>query len=252
VVPREKVAAVGAINNIGTPPMNCYVRGTFTSNIFSAVHVAFGRVIPMGTSSRPWVRFEEDHDGWKGSSPLVASFIMPSAVLTLLEPPQNLFVSLAFRSTPASTTQLFPLLGPSLSIYEAPLMDIAHVHILPEPTLPSANSGSIPMVDTPGRQVLTDIGKCDLPLVEFDDDCALIKTFTARISVEDQASKTLFQSGASPQIVQISPCIMRLTLGKQMQDAAFPFPVVGSQNKLRLARKSLYIEVRKIGALRFE
>jgi hypothetical protein len=241
VVPRDKLSEMGSIKDLGTPPMNCVVHGKGTSNIFSAVHVAFGRVIPMGTPARPWVRFEEAADGWKGSSPLVVSFIMPSVVLTHLEPPEDLLVSLAFRSTAGNTMQLAPKLGLALCLHDAPLMDESSVFILPEaPIHDSPTSISPCSVENIPR--IAEIGSTSPPSVELDDECELVSSMTIRLSVDDESMKLLFQSGTSPQVSQISPCVMRLLLGNCKQDVVFPFPVIGSQSKLRLARKSMYIE----------
>ncbi|KAI0033269.1 hypothetical protein K488DRAFT_48122 [Vararia minispora EC-137] len=242
VVPRERLTAVGSIRDIGTPPMNCVVTGKWTNNIFSSVHVAFGRVIPLGSPASPQVRFEEDSHGWKGSSPLVASFIMPSALLTRLEDPSNLHVCLCFRSTAASTPQLFPTLGPTLSIYDVPLMDSSRVHILPEAPLPSPIQPPSSIYNT-ARNLFSEIGESSTSSVEFDDDCEFVRFMTVRISVKNRSAVSLLQSGTNPEITQLSPHVMRVSLGTCKQDVGFPFPVLGSQAKLRLARKSLYIEV---------
>ncbi|OSD02201.1 hypothetical protein PYCCODRAFT_1411047 [Trametes coccinea BRFM310] len=55
--------------------------------------------------------------------------------------------------------------------------------------------------------------------------------------------KTTFSGGAMPTVTQSSPCALSISLGSQVQTVAFPVPIAGSQRKVRLARKSSYIEI---------
>ena len=43
---------------------------------------------------------------------------------------------------------------------------------------------------------------------------------------------------------QRGACTIELSVGKERALASFPFPVDGREHKLRVARKSLYVEVR--------
>ncbi|KAF8168924.1 hypothetical protein BJ912DRAFT_187576 [Pholiota molesta] len=67
-----------------------------------------------------------------------------------------------------------------------------------------------------------------------------------RSHITDDASAQIFSEAggkAIPEIVQLSPCVVRVTLGDRIQDIAYPFPVIGSAHRLRLARMARYIEV---------
>jgi hypothetical protein len=132
VIPREKLAILEeTAEEVPTPLLHCDLQGTWSLNIFSTVHAAFGKVIPMGTKNRPRVMFEEDPQGWKGTSPLVTSFIMPTVALVFIEPMEKLKIGLTVRST-TGTAPLIKKLGLSLNIFNASLMDESAVHILPE------------------------------------------------------------------------------------------------------------------------
>jgi hypothetical protein len=132
-IPREKLAVLVSLGeSASTPLLQCEIRGPTSLHVFTAVHVAFGRSIPMGTKAHPRVVFNEDPEGWNGASSLVASFTMPTRLLTDIEPPENLRVCFSVRSTPASVMSLIGLLGPELSLFSAKLMDESHVHVLPE------------------------------------------------------------------------------------------------------------------------
>ncbi|THH20183.1 hypothetical protein EW146_g1126 [Bondarzewia mesenterica] len=243
-VPRQKLAVLKeSADQVGTPLLHCDVRGNWSQNTFASVHVAFGSVIPMGTKSNPRVIFKEDPEGWNGTSSLVASFTMPTRLLTDIEPQEALNVCFSVRSTPG-TVLLTSKLGLKLSLFEANLLDDSAVYTLPEQPLPS----KAPRVSSPTSSPETyghyaQIGRSGPAMVDLDEQCELVVSFTCRVSVEDEDVKRLFGSGSMPHIAQVSPCVMRITMGSRLQDVTYPFPVIGSQNRLRLARKSLYIEV---------
>ena len=237
-IPRECLSVLENSKEIGTPLLQCDVKGQWSHNIFSSVHATFGRVISKETRSFPSVIFQEDVKGWKGNSSLVVSFVMSSGLLTDIEPQENLNVRFGVRSTTGTVT-LMSKLGFELIIFSAKLTDKAHVIVIPEQPLPIS-----PPSPSPRRtSILSEIGSSDPAVVELDEQCELVNSFTCKISVENDEVKHAFGAGEMPQVVQISPCVMRLTICGYKQDILYPYPVVGSRNKLRLARKSLWIEV---------
>ncbi|KZT03168.1 uncharacterized protein LAESUDRAFT_744706 [Laetiporus sulphureus 93-53] len=241
IVPREKLSILEeSAEQIGTPILNCDIRGKWSHNIYSSVHVAYGTVIRMGTGSGTWAVFTEDSAGARGSSSLVASFTMSSCLLTDIEPMENFLIRLSVRSTPASAV-LVSKLGLELTLFHARLMDQSAVIVLPERPLPTRALLHREPADDSHLQV--QIGPCTNLQVTFDEQCELVTSLTSRISVDDEEVRKSFKNGATPSIIQLSPCTMRLGIGKGIQDVAFPFPVIGSQNKLRLARTSMYVEV---------
>lgn len=250
-IPRAEVTQFEKLldqTSVGTPPMQCHVAGVRSMNTFTSIHVGFGRVVTVGTKNHPRILFEEDPEGRQGSFPLVVSFVMPSWLLTDVEPPHDLRVSLGVRST-TGTVPLIQKLGLSLEVCKAPLMDEEHVFVLPEPKFPSSNvadRADTPVL-SPGASIYTQIGVQDDVTVELDEQCELVKVLVTRVNLKDTRVIQDFGAGAMPQISQTSPCIARLVLSSRIQDVVFPFPIVGSQNRLRLARKSQYIEVSNIG-----
>jgi hypothetical protein len=243
-VPREKLAVLeSSLESVGTPPLQCDIRGSWSHNIFTAIHVAFGHVVPMGTKPHPWVVLKEDPEGQKGASSLIVSFTVATRLLTDVEPMENLSVCFSVRSTTA-TALLIPKLGMNLSLFSAKLMDESNVHVLPQQPLPARKlqtSSFKPPSVSPSH--FAQIGRSSAAVVELDQECELVASLTCKVSVENEEVKGLFGSGAMPHIAQVSPCVMRITVGGRMQDFMYPFPVIGSQHKLRLARKSMYIEV---------
>lgn len=237
-IPRAKLAVLDN-PEVPTPAMLCYVSGSMTMNVFGSVHVAYGRALPMGTKGKPWVMFEEDPEGWAGTMPLVVSFTMPTWLLVGLEPMKNLSVVLGVRNTHGATP-LVRDLGLSLAVFEAPLLDESLVQVLPEYPLPTRKHAASPSLS---RLSPVAIGPASATSVELDEECELVASLVSRISVVNEDAKMLFQDRAVPEIAQVSPCVMGLRIGSHFQHIIFPFPVIGSQYRLRLARKSLYIEV---------
>ncbi|TFK16970.1 hypothetical protein FA15DRAFT_683641 [Coprinopsis marcescibilis] len=245
VIPRHELSVLQSCKpeDIGTPPLQCDIFGERCHNCFTAVHVAFGRAVATGPKGREQVVFEEDIAGWKGTSSLVASFVAPSWLLVHKEPYQNISIGFGVRNTPAACVRLIPKLGLTLRIFKN------HVYVLPEYPLPSRYSGTSPQSTTTfsrSPKMLSQLGTVDGTAVSLDEQCELVESLTGHISLTDEASIRLFSSKGSkltPQIKQLSPCVIRVGLGDKAQDLAYPFPVQVTNHRLRLARKSRYIEV---------
>ncbi|KAH6910502.1 hypothetical protein BKA70DRAFT_1370914 [Coprinopsis sp. MPI-PUGE-AT-0042] len=193
------------------------------SGIFSTLSTAFGRVISTGTVSSPKILFEEDSAGWKGSSPLI-------------DPPQDVMIGFGVRNTPAATHMLTSKLGIDLRIYSAKALDETQVHVLPEFPLPASSSGGAtqPKEEPLTPALLSQIGNFhDGKLeVRLDEQCELLEEFKAHIATTNEAT-----------IRHCLPCVLRVSVGTRSQDVVYPFPVQGDGNRLRLARKSKYIEI---------
>ncbi|KAJ7025759.1 hypothetical protein C8F04DRAFT_1127487 [Mycena alexandri] len=190
---------------LGTPILQCDTRGQWSHNQFTAVHAAFG-------TSRP--------RGRKGSSPIVISFTMSARLLTLERPEDTRICC-------------------SQTLFSANVMDADHVYILPQDPFPSPK----PAAAQGNPNQIFEIGQVEPVVVELDEECELISSLTSMVLVENTDAKHAFSTGTMPEISQLSPCVMRLAVGGRSQNLVYPIPINGMQNKLRLARKSLYIEV---------
>ncbi|KAJ7575991.1 hypothetical protein C8J56DRAFT_837778 [Mycena floridula] len=248
-VPRDKLLVLGVPDptdpmnkDTMTIPMHCDVRGKWSHNTFNDVHVGFGRVSAMGSPSHPRVAFEEDSDGWMGTAPLVASFTMPTQLLVNIEPQEDLTVHLSIRSTSGTAMTFVSKLGLTLSVFSARFLDTSLVQVLPEDPVPTRSDPSLN--SRRSSTALAQIGELQRGTVQLDEECEVISTFTSRINVTIAGAKHLFGTERkSPEVVQISPCVVRVNLANYVQDVIFPFPVSASQHRLRLARASMYIEI---------
>lgn len=238
VVPRESLG-IFRKRPTHSPLLQCDIRGLRIHNIFAGLHPAWGRITRTGTRRRPSVLFTEDPAGLKGDAPLVVSFTIATTYLTTFEPPSLLSAGLALRSSIGSMAFSGDLDG-HFTVFRAPLMDESHVHIIPEqraaqPSLQLTPASS----DTEFRGA---IGTSTPATVRLDEDCETVQSLTVRLSVEGEALQESFRT-TIPQVTQISPSALNVTIGSQSQDIVYPFPVMGESRKLRLARTSHYVEV---------
>jgi hypothetical protein len=84
------------------------------------------RMLPPGTFTTLGLRniadfrkqcwFQEDKNGWTGSSPLIVSFYAP-IWLVLLEP-ENAIIAFGIQSTPQSTMTFVKTLGLDMNVYD--------------------------------------------------------------------------------------------------------------------------------------
>ena len=79
--------------------------------------------------------------------------------------------------------------------------------------------------------------------VNLDKPCKKVETLTARVDLVGDNLKQELLGGAAVIAAQVSPCTMLLKFGTTEQSLIFPFPINGTEARVRIARKSSYIEV---------
>ncbi|KAF7363888.1 hypothetical protein MSAN_01046800 [Mycena sanguinolenta] len=237
-VPREKLDVL----TDATPILHANMMGPLMMNVFSSVHAAFGVISRMGTPANPKASFEEDPKGFHGTKPLVISFVMPAVLLGGQGPgydhPRDISIGLNMKSNPMNSWHYVEKLGPYLEIHSAALFDKESVLVLPEQPLPSGFSTNMNIPSVSGQ-----IGSHSPISANFNEECDLMESFAAKITVEDELAKAALQSSAVITVHQLSYNVIQLVLGGRTQEVSFPFPVAGAQHRLRVARKSLWIEI---------
>ncbi|KAF9066737.1 hypothetical protein BDP27DRAFT_985080 [Rhodocollybia butyracea] len=238
-VPRQVLNHVFQGKFVGTPFLQCKLVFGIQAHAFTSVHATFGRVTTCGTAASPRISLEEDKEGWRGTSPLIVSFTVPTQLITTAQ--KDLLVRLSIMPGVIGT-HYAQKLGDTLAIFSAPLLDRDHVHIVPEPLKSSSMIKA--MAVTSSQEMIGAIGECNPVEVIMDDDCELATSFCAHISVKNSNAVHAFaELRANPEVKQTASCSMRLSIGGASQDVLFPFPVKGAEHRLRVARKSLYIEI---------
>lgn len=239
VVPREKLRVLSGAdpNRIGTPGLLGNLYGRTTHNIFSSLRMGFGKVTSSGTDARPGVVFEPDPSSRAGASPLIVSFSVPSVALHI-DGPDAMSVTLSLHSTPGTCMMFVSELGMYLKIFGAPLMDRSQVFVVPDE--PRGLSESLDKVFAAYH------AKEDTVSVTTDAQCRHATTLTARANVSDAPTRDALSSGAEVSCRQVSPYAMEVKIGQERRSLVYPLPVIGSRFKLRIARKSFYVEVLRL------
>lgn len=157
--------------------------------------------------------------------------------------PQTTQIGLAIRMTPATIMLLVPKLGVGLTLFLTPLFDEEHVFLVRErPRLVRElkNIGAAPFTPelTPSTK-----SKVHPVAVNLDSSGQRVLTLTAHADIVEANDKRIWSTGAPVTVVQASSCAVSVNCGDFNQVLAFPFPIDGSRSKLRIARKSFYVEV---------
>ena len=236
VVPRNKLRVLLDTNpdQVGSPILHWNLHGWSTHNIFASLRVGFGKVASSGTDARPEVVFEPDPSSWAGASPLIVSFSVPSCALHV-EHPDTMTVALSLRSTPQASIVFMPELGMSLTIFTAPLMDRSQVFVVPDE--PQGLDGSLDKIFATVNRQRTTVS------VTTEAEGRQATALTARANITDAPTKGILSSGVEVSSRQVSPCVMEVRIGQTRKTLVYPLPVIGSRSKLRIARKSSYVEV---------
>ncbi|KAG1759374.1 hypothetical protein EDD22DRAFT_906304 [Suillus occidentalis] len=238
-IPRARIQPLlPALDGAGTPVLQCDVRGVVTSNTFSCINTVFGTIKINGKDDRKTAAIEEDTTRRYGTSPLVVWFWVPSIVLMNEHP---LSIGLSVLSTPATCMPLVMKLGFDLSLFRADIGDEQLVHILRQrpnavPECPEEKSMQISgrSMKTPGP-VIT--------FVTLDKECKKPLTFTTRVDIIEPDMKASLTSGATPTVDQVSMHSIAIALGDKSFQSPFLLPIDAKKARLRIARKSFYIEV---------
>ena len=236
VVPRDKLRVLSDADpdQVGTPILHGNLYGRSTHNIFASLKVGFGKVTSSGTDARPGVIFNPDPSSWAGTSPLIVSFSVPSKALHI-ESPDSMSVTLSLRSTPQTSMVFIPKLGMFLKIFSAPLMDRSQVFVVPDE--PRGLDESLEKIFAADDRQENSIS------ATTDPRGSRVTALTARVNITDVPTRNILSSGAEVSCHQMSPCVMEVKIGQTRRTLAYPLPVVGSRSKLRIARKSFYVEV---------
>jgi len=233
-VPRSALRKleIVAFNRVGNPILECETFWDDRHNFHDSIRPIFGDIIDSDGEGQKVII--EDPEGLKGSSPLIVSFFMPMWILA--DQRHNLHVGLCFKATPASSAGFMSVLGPRLRIYSTRISDKENVLILPKrPDNPEELLHKPPVfVDfTCGQMTKYSIVKegCDV----FSKKLEIIAPNERKL-LADQVTRV--------DVKQITPYRMEVVIGGcHSYFLDYPIAIDGSCSKIRIARRSSYIEV---------
>lgn len=247
VVPRQHIKVLEDMDadTIRTPALQCESKGSTFYNIHASFQAIFGDVQVSEVEGEPIIALNEDLMGWDGDSPLIVTFYMPSWILTYA--PTDTQIGLFVRSTPRVTKSLRDKLGFLLSVYETSLADTEHVHISPH------RPNNIREIYRLRELAITSESKSRRDgdgqpkvAIKFDPSGRKITTTTIRNIVTVEGAVESLRSGAYVSRKSLSDCVALVTFEGYRKQFIFPFPVLGTKSKTRIARQSSYIEVRDL------
>ena len=247
VIPRQHIKVLEDMNPdaIRTPTLQCESKGSTFHNIHASFQAIFGTVQVSEVEGEPIIALNEDLSGWEGDSPLIVTFYMPSWILTYA--PTDTQIGLFVRSTPRVTKSLYNKLGFLLPVYETSLADTEHIHVSPH--RPN-NLGEIYRLRELGiaseSKSRMDGGGRQKVVVKFDPLGRKITTTSIRDMVTVEGVAKSLRNGAYVSHKPLSDCSALVTFEGYRKEFVFPFPVLGTQSKTKIARKSSYIEVRDL------
>lgn len=243
-IPRKNLGAfLDDPDNAGSPRLQCFLRGGTAHNTHSTIHAIWGKcVTPPGTDD---VFIEEDEQGIKGKSDMVVSFWVGAQVAQF----GDTKVALEVKLTPQTAARYWDKIGQKLIVFSASIMDKKYVRVLRYcPTLASEGRRAlpIPLLGFSGPQAAPSSQLCQA--IVGTPSGQLVDTLSVRFEVESVDEQEILLKGATVSATQVSPCTMQLMIDKYTHLISFPYPIQGNKNRLRIARKSQYIEVSQSSA----
>ncbi|KAG8723371.1 hypothetical protein FRC09_003635, partial [Ceratobasidium sp. 395] len=187
------------------------------------------------------VTLREDNQGKAGTSDLIVSFWAPAHLVTYTTKTVN------FGMIPTlDAIQMFSNeLGASLEIFKARLDNKDHVKILKyQPSLESETKPAVRPIITrfPGPTPSNSRIEISAGVGRKDEHYAVM-LFSARVEIDSSAEQAALLNGVNPVVEQVSPCSMRLIINNHEHTVSYPYPILGSGRRLRVARKSHYVEI---------
>ncbi|KAI6046409.1 hypothetical protein EDC04DRAFT_2558274 [Pisolithus marmoratus] len=240
VVPRHAITKVQSdLSDAGTPYLQCETQADIRHNIFACISASYGKLEVSGQGENKVAVVVEDRAGIKGASPLIVSFpILSTCLMTMT----GGTVGLAVRSTIA-TVPLSRKIGSEMRLFKALLTDERFVHVLSRAPTTTGND----MTDEVHPHVLptlldeTDEG---YPVqVEMVKSNIRIQTLIAHVDIVNPAEQAALAGGCAIIAEQLSLDEAKLHVGEYQRIVSFPLPIDVGNAKLRVARKSKYIEV---------
>ncbi|KAI6104717.1 hypothetical protein EV401DRAFT_642340 [Pisolithus croceorrhizus] len=238
VVPRRAITKVQTdLSAAATPTLECRINANLKLNSFVCLSASFGKLEVSGKGENKVAVIAEDGAGINGMSPMIVSF---PALSTILMRTSGGTVGLAVRPS-IGVGPLAQKLGLEMYLFKALLTDGRYVHILTK--APTTNNDTIssesPLVP------LKSNGKCQgHPIhVEMDGSNVQIQSLTARVDIADPMGQASLASGCAVTVEQLSPNKAKLHVDRYKHVISFPLPIDTANAKLRIARKSKYVEV---------
>ncbi|QRV73409.1 MYND Zn-finger protein [Ceratobasidium sp. AG-Ba] len=208
-------------------------------NSHTSIRCIWGKCVLKPSTDK--LVLQEDIRGADGDSDLIVWFWAPTQVLAY----KTKTVGFALYPTSDAFVLYAQELGASLEIFTADVEDKKHVRLLtysPTSSSDASTRTQLPIFryPDPALEPMTPIFSAEISLREGQQG---LTAYNARVEIDTLVAQDALLKGAKVKVTQISPCTMRLYVDEHIHVISYPYPVLGTPNKLRVARKSHYIEV---------
>jgi hypothetical protein len=213
-------------------------------NMFAATQIGFGKLTTEGTqySDSFSLEIKEDQLKWSGKSSMFVSFYVPSWIL--LQEPRTATVSLSIPHSPHTVAAFARSLGPDLSIFTTEQQDAEHVYI--SKNMPHQSNVLSICGFAPGnvRNEVGPEGSSEAKVTASVDQNGHISSFTSHVQILSEEPRAVLKNGCKVSHSMQSPFNYTLSLERgPIYRVNFPAPVLKSTVKIRIARKSSYLEL---------
>ena len=246
VVPREKLTVFTdkTPDEIGTPALHVSVAQIDGQqqyeNHFYSFQAFFGNVVFDHNTNNASI-VEEDEHGWLGSAELVVTCAIPAFGL-LLGPKDGIRVALRINTNPESIAR-FSQLGMRLEVFETGFSNAKRLFVCRDaPKLDTLQSCSTQKewMDKSSSQKQNSIQT--LAMMNANHRATHLQSHMG-FSKDSSESKAL-TDGAAVTVIEHSPNTVMLAIGSSLKrKVVFPFPIQASSPKIKIARKSSWIEI---------
>lgn len=239
-VPRSSLNRLDEPSLPSNLALSVNVAGPSFENRFCHLETFYGTLAVHGRGEHAVGVVAEDPRGFAGSAPWTVAFWAPAWML--MQAPQHTTVRLNVINTVlTSHGALDALLGHAKRLFCAPLLDAGQVRVLAcRPSVSRDAPVPLPYATRPPLPVSPEMVQ-----VNMDSACRNVTALTLRAVVEDADGKAALASKTTTITTeQVDHCEMLLKVGDDWsRKLVFTYPVHGVNAKLRIARKSGWIEV---------
>ena len=246
VVPRKKLTVFTGKNpdEIGTPALHVSVTQTDGQNqyenCFYSFQAFFGNLVYDSRAQKASI-VEEDQSGWLGSADLIVTWAVPAFGL-LLGPKNGIRAALRIN-TNLDSAMRFAHLGMRNVVFETGFNDSKRLFVCCDaPELDTSRSLTMQKEWITRYSLQTQSSLTTLAKLSTNHKATHLQS---RVDFsKDSAESKALSTGAEVEVDECSPNTVQLRIGSSLkQQIIFPFPIQGSNPKIRIARKSSWIEV---------
>lgn len=230
----------------GTPTVHCKIAGSSGwENLFSACQFSFGEVSTKGRrhSDAYEVCVKEDRAGWAGKSALIVTFYTSS--WGILQDYSTATASFELHATPFTVGRFMKHYGPFLKIYETAINNTEDVFITKyaphQRAFPTVQGFTLDQLTAPDDMERT---ATQTLVANGDPGTGSLANIVGRLAITSEKLRAVLKAGAPVIVRNPTPCHSTVILGQEEPlDLFFPVPVLTTNQKVRIARKSSYVEV---------